>query len=120
MFSHSMISSRRLRSIFSLSRSSTFLFAVTGGQRSRSVFIQQCKQITLIDHVEEVRLILFLILVDRCIVVNDNEEGVAVFRLDSDELLVGCLVIEQVAGVGVALIVNRLPRIVSFTRMVFE
>ena len=30
------------------------------------------------------------------------EEGVAVLRLDSDELLVGCLVIEQVAGVGVA------------------
>ena len=33
-----------------------------------------------------------------------NEEGDAVLRLGGDELLVGCLVIEQVAGVGVALI----------------
>ena len=37
---------------------------------------------------------LFLILVDGRIVVDDNEEGVAVLRLDCDELLVGCLVIE--------------------------
>ena len=87
---------------------SALFLAVTGGQSSRSVFIQQRKQIALIDHVQEVRLILFLILVDGRIVVDDNEEGVAVLRLDSDELLVGCLVIEQVAGVGVALIVNRL------------
>ena len=87
---------------------STLFLAVTGGQSRRSVIIQQCKQIALIDHVEEVRLILFLVLVDGRIVVGDNEEGVAVFRLNGDELFVGCLVIEQVAGVGVALIVNRL------------
>ena len=87
---------------------SAFLLAVTGSQSSRSIFVQQRKQIAFIDHVQEVRLILFLILVDGRIVVDDNEEGVAVLRLDSDELLVGCLVIEQVTGVGVALIVNRL------------
>ena len=77
-------------------------------QSRRSIIIQQRKQIAFIDHVQEVRLILFLVLIDGCIVVDDNEEGVAALRLDCDELLVGCLVIEQVAGVGVALIVNRL------------
>jgi len=69
---------------------STFLFAITGGQRSRSVFIQQRKQIALIDHVQEVRLILFLILVDGRIVVDDNEEGVATYFLnmvDESDLL---------------------------------
>ena len=87
---------------------SAFFLAVTGSQSRRSIIIQQRKQVALIDHVEEVCLILFLVLIDGCIVVDDNEEGVAALRLDCDELLVGCLIIEQVAGVGVALIVNRL------------
>ena len=34
--------------------------------------IQQRKQVALIDHVEEVCLILFLVLIDGCIVVDDN------------------------------------------------
>ena len=41
--------------------------------------------------------LMFLILVDGRIVVDDNEEGVAVLRLDSDELLIGCLGIEPVS-----------------------
>ena len=38
---------------------SAFFLAVTGSQSRRSIIIQQRKQIALIDHVQEVRLILF-------------------------------------------------------------
>ena len=81
----------------------------TGGQRSHGVLIHQSKQIAFVHHVQEVSLILFLILVDGRIVVDHDIEGVAVFRLNGDELLVGGFVIQQVAGGGVALIVNRFP-----------
>lgn len=55
------------------------------------------------------RLELFLFLVDGRIVVDHDIEGVAVFRLNGNELLIGGFVIQQIAGGGVALIVNRLP-----------
>ena len=88
----------------------TFFRTGTGFQSGNGFFIHQCKQIRLIHHVEEIGLVLFLILIDGCIIVNYHIEGAAAFGLDSDKLLVGGLVIQQIAGIGITGIVNRFTR----------
>ena len=82
-------------------------FAYASSQCFHGCFIHQGKQIGFIHHVQEVCLILFLFVVDRSIIVDDDVEGIAAFRLNSNELLIGCLVIEKITGIGIALIVDR-------------
>ena len=85
-----------------------FVIANTGFQLVRILIIQKGEEVTVIHDIQEIGFILFLFLIDGRIVVNDNVESVAVFGLDGNELLVRCLIIEQITGVGVALIVDRL------------
>ena len=56
------------------------------------------------------RFILLALLVHRLVIVNDNVKGVPARRLYRDKLLVGVLVIEQIAGNKVALLREALAR----------
>lgn len=64
-----------------------------------------------VHKVEEVGFILVAFFIQRLVVVDDDVESVAVPVLHGDELLVGVLVIEQVAGDGVAVLDKARPRL---------
>ena len=84
----------------------------TGTGRKFSASGLQCRQqIGLIHHVQKVGVILFAVLVHGLIVVNDDIECIAAAGLDGDKLLVGVLVIEQIAGDKVALVRKAYPRL---------
>ena len=68
------------------------------------------QQIGLVYHAEEVGFILLALLVHGLVVVNDDVKGVSARRLHRDKLLVGVLVIEQIAGYKVALLRKALTR----------
>ena len=68
------------------------------------------QQIGLVYHAEEVGFILLALLVHGLVVVNDNVKGVSARRLHRNKLLVGVLVIEQIAGYKVALLRKALAR----------
>ncbi len=75
-------------------------FAAVLGQRSK---------VGGVHKVEEVGFILVAFFIQRLVVVDDDVESVAVPVLHGDELLVGVLVIEQVAGDGVAVLDKAVP-----------
>ena len=66
--------------------------------------LRRSQQIGLVHHAEKVGFVLFALLVHGLVVVNDDIEGAAAAGLDGDKLLVGVLVIEQIAGHKVALL----------------
>jgi len=67
-------------------------------QRSDGVIVQQSQKVGLIHGIEEVGLILLLVGVGYLIVVDHEVHGVSVSGLHCDELFVGMLVVQQIAG----------------------
>ena len=80
-----------------------FLLTGAGGQLNASG-LHSSQQIGLVHNAEKVGFVLFAVLVGGLVVIDDDIESVAAAGLDGNKLLVGVLVIEQIAGHKVALL----------------
>ena len=65
--------------------------------------LRRSQKISLIHHAEKVGFVLFALFVHGLVIVDDDIERVAAAGLDGNKLLVGVLVIKQIAGHKVAL-----------------
>ena len=65
--------------------------------------LRRSQQVGLVHHIQKIGFVLLALFVHGLVIVNDDIERVAAAGLDGNELLVGVLVIEQIAGHKVAL-----------------
>ena len=70
----------------------------------RFFLVDQRQKVGFIDQIEEESLILFAVLVQRFVIVNDQIERLAAARLNRDELLVAVFVVKQIARDGITVL----------------
>ena len=84
----------------------------------RFFLVDQRQKVGFINQIQKIRLILFAVLVQRFVVVNNQIECLAAARFNRDELLVAVFVVKQIARDGIAVLRKAVAVLLRYRRCI--